>query len=137
MAKYLLSLHSAEGEAGPSMSDEDVQQYMKQINILEEEMKSAGAWVFGGALHGPDTATAVRMSEGDVLTTDGPFAESREHLGGFYLIEAGDLDAALTWASKVTAIVVRRGRGARRGRHRSDFPRGVRPMCGRPDPRLR
>lgn len=105
MAKYLLSLHSAEGEAGPSMTDEDMQQYMKQINVLEDEMKSAGAWVFGGALHGPDTATVVRVSDGEVLTTDGPFAEAREHLGGFYLIEAGDLDAALAWASKVTAIV--------------------------------
>lgn len=105
MAKYLLSLHSVEGEAGPSMSDEDMQQYMKQINVLEDEMKAAGAWVFGGALHGPDTATVVRVSEGELLTTDGPFAESREHLGGFYLIDAGDLDAALAWASKVTSIV--------------------------------
>ncbi len=105
MAKYLLSLHSVEGEAGPSMNEEDMQRYMKQINVLEGEMRSASAWVFGGALHGPDTATVVRVSDGEVLTTDGPFAESREHLGGFYLIEAEDLDAALAWASKVTAIV--------------------------------
>ena len=68
-------------------------------------MKSAGAWVFGGALHGPDTATVVRVSDGEVLTTDGPFAESKEHLGGFYIIEAEDLDAALAWASKTTAAV--------------------------------
>ncbi len=105
MAKYLLSLHSVEGEAGPSMTDEDMHRYMKQIHVLEDEMKSAGAWVYGGALHGPDTATVVRMSEGDVLTTDGPFAESKEHLGGFYIIEAEDLDAALAWASKVTLAV--------------------------------
>jgi hypothetical protein len=105
MAKYLLSLHSIEGEAGPSMTDEEMQQYMKEIHVLEDEMRAAGAWVFGGALHGPDTATVVRDSGADLLTTDGPFAESKEHLGGFYIIEAEDLDAALAWASKVTAIV--------------------------------
>ena len=68
--------------------------------MLEQEMKSARAWLFGGALHDPDTATVARMSAGEVLTTDGPFAESKEHLGGFYIIEADDLDAALGWASK-------------------------------------
>ena len=105
MAKYLLSLHSVEGEAAPSITDEEMHNYMGQIHDLEEEMKRAGAWVFGGALHGPDTATVVRVTNGEVLSTDGPFVESREHLGGFYLIEAEDLDAALAWASKVTAIV--------------------------------
>jgi hypothetical protein len=105
MAKYFLSLHSVEGEVGPSMTDEEMQHYMKQINVLEDEMKSAGAWVFGGALHEPDTATVVRVSKDEVLTTDGPFAESKEHLGGFYIIEAEDLDAALAWASKTTAAV--------------------------------
>jgi hypothetical protein len=68
-------------------------------------MKSAGAWVFSGRLHEPDTATVVRMSGGEVVTTDGPFAESKEHLGGFYIIQATDLDAALAWASKVTAAI--------------------------------
>ncbi|HZK51553.1 MAG TPA: YciI family protein [Actinomycetota bacterium] len=107
MAQYLLSVHSVEGEAAPSMTDEDMQQYVARIHVLEDEMKSAGAWVFGGALHGPDTATVVRVSNDEVLTTDGPFAESREHLGGFYIIETEDLDAALAWASKVTAIVTK------------------------------
>jgi hypothetical protein len=107
MAKYLLSVHSVEGESGAPMTNEDMQRYMEQINVLEDEMKSAGAWVFGGALHGPDTATVVRVSNDEVLTTDGPFAESREHLGGFYIIEAEDLDAALAWASKVTAVVTK------------------------------
>jgi hypothetical protein len=112
MAQYLLSAHSVEGEARETMTDEQMQQLMKRIRALEEEMKSAGAWVFGGRLHGPDTATVVRVSGGEVLTTDGPFAESKEHLGGFYIIEAEDLDAALSWASKTadcvkTAIEVR------------------------------
>ena len=87
------------------MTEEEMQQSWKEIQVLNEEIKSAGAWVFGGALHGPDTATVVRISGGEVLTTDGPFAESKEHLGGFYIIEAEDLDAALAWASKTTAAV--------------------------------
>jgi hypothetical protein len=105
MAKYLLSVHSVEGDEGAPMTEGEMQQFMKAVDILEEEMKSAGAWLFGGALHEPDTATVVRMSEGEVLTTDGPFAESKEHLGGFYIIEAEDLDAAIAWASKTTAAV--------------------------------
>ena len=82
-----------------------MQRFMGQVGALEEEMKSAGAWLFGGALHEADTATVVRVSNGEVLTTDGPFAEAKEHLGGFYIIEAEDLDAALVWASKATAAV--------------------------------
>jgi len=105
MAKYLLSVHSVEGEAGAPITDEEMQQFMEEVHVLEDEMKSAGSWVFGGALHGPDTATVVRVSNDEVLTTDGPFVEAREHLGGFYIIEAEDLDAALAWASKVTACV--------------------------------
>jgi hypothetical protein len=108
MTKYLLSVHSiesVEGEVGTPMTDEEMQQSWKQIQVLNEEMKSAGAWVFTGALHEPDTATLVRMSASEVLTSDGPFVESKEHLGGFYVIEAKDLDAALAWASKAAAAV--------------------------------
>jgi hypothetical protein len=105
MAQYMLSLHNVEGEVGEPMTDEEMQEYWKEMQALNEEIRAAGAWVFGGALHEPDTATVVRVSEGEVLTTDGPFAESKEHLGGFYIIEAEDLDAALAWASKTTAAV--------------------------------
>jgi hypothetical protein len=105
MAQYLLSLHNVDGEASAPMTDEEMQHSWERIQALNDEMKAAGAWVFGGALHGPDTATVVRVSEGEVLTTDGPFAESKEHLGGFYIIDADDLDAALAWASKATAAV--------------------------------
>jgi hypothetical protein len=112
VTQYLLSAHSVEGEAREPMTDEEMKEVMKRVGALEEEMKSAGAWVFGGRLHEPDTATVVRVSGGEVVTTDGPFAESRDHLGGFYIIEAEDLDAALSWASKTadcvkTAIEVR------------------------------
>src|SRR5918996_6031295 len=107
MPKYMLAVHSVEGDAPDQMTEEEMQQSWKQVQILEEDMRAAGAWVFGGALHDPDTATVVRPSGGDVLTTDGPFAESKEHLGGFYIIEADDLDTALAWASKATAAVGR------------------------------
>jgi hypothetical protein len=105
MARYMLSVHSVEGEVRAPMTDEEMRRSHLQVGMLEEEMTSAGAWVFSGRLHEPDTATVVRMSEGEVLTTDGPVAESKDHLGGFYIIEAGDLDAALAWASKVTAAI--------------------------------
>ena len=107
MAHYLLSVHSVEGEAREPMTDEEVAQSHKQLAVLEQEMKSAGAWVVSGRLYEPATATVVRMAGGEVVTTDGPFVESKEHLGGFYIIQAEDLDAALAWASKATAAVRR------------------------------
>ena len=105
MTQYLLSAHSVAGEVRDPMTVEQMQQSYKQVSSLEAEMKAAGAWVFAGRLHDPATATVVRVSDGEVLTTDGPFAESKEHLGGFYIIEAEDLDAALAWASKVSRAV--------------------------------
>ena len=108
MAQYLLSVHSVEGpqiEPPQPPSPEEMQQMYAQVGSLEADLKSAGAWVFGGRLHGPDTATVVRVSNGEVMTTDGPFTESKEHLGGFYIIEAKDLDAALGWASRVTRCI--------------------------------
>jgi hypothetical protein len=103
MTQYLLSVHSVDGEAGEPMTDEQMWQSYQQVMALQAEMKSAGAWVFGGRLHEP--GTVVRTSGGEMLTTDGPFAESREHLGGFYIVAAEDLDAALAWASKTSAII--------------------------------
>jgi hypothetical protein len=106
MPQYLLSAHSVEGQAREPMTDEEMRSVMASVRALEEEMKTAGAWVFGGRLYEPDTATVVRVSEGgEVLTTDGPFAEAKEHLGGFYIIEAEDLDRALSWASKTAGCV--------------------------------
>jgi hypothetical protein len=106
MTHYLLSVHSVEGEVREPMTEQQMQKSFTEVGALEKEMKSTGAWVFGGRLHDPDTATIVRVSNGQVLTTDGPFAESKEHLGGFYIIQADDLDAALAWASKVSACVM-------------------------------
>lgn len=105
MSRYMLSVHSVDGEAREPMTDEEMQHSWQEIQALEAEMKTAGAWVFSARLHDADTATVVRVSGGDILTTDGPFVEAKEHLGGFYIIEAADLDAALGWASKVTRTI--------------------------------
>jgi hypothetical protein len=107
MTQYLLSVHSAGGgdQARDQMTDEELRQGYEQVHALEDEMKAAGAWVFGGRLSAPDTATVVRTSAGKVMTTDGPFLESKEVLGGFYIIEAANLDAALAWASKTSELV--------------------------------
>ena len=105
MPRYLLSAFTADGETREPMTDEQMQHSWQAINALEAEMKTAGAWVFSGRLHEPDTATVVRVANGEVLTTDGPYAEAREHLGGFYIVNAADLDAALALAAKVTRVI--------------------------------
>jgi hypothetical protein len=105
MTHYMLSVHGREGEVREQMTEEKMRQSHVRLGQIEQEMAAAGAWVFSGRLHEPGTATVVRESSGEILTTDGPFAESKDHLGGFYIIEAADLDAALDWASKVTACI--------------------------------
>ena len=105
MAHYLFSVHSVEGEVREPMTDEEMARSHQQLGVLEQDLKSAGAWVVSGRLHDPATATVVRMSGGEVVTTDGPFVESKEHLGGFYIIQADNLDNALGWASRVTDAI--------------------------------
>ena len=105
MSQYLLSVHSAQGEVRNQPNPDQMQVMMQRIIALEADMDAAGTFVFGGRLHGPDAATVVRESEGDVVMTDGPFAEAKEHIAGFYIINADDLDAALAWAGKVTEAI--------------------------------
>jgi hypothetical protein len=105
MPRYLLSTHSAAGATREPMTDQQMQKAWEPIQALEVEMKSAGAWVFSARLHDPDTATVVRVSGDEVVTTDGPFIEAKEHLAGFSIIEAADLEEALGWASKVTTLI--------------------------------
>jgi hypothetical protein len=81
--------------------------YMQPIIDLEAEMDARGTFVFGGALHGPDAATVVSAQGGAVAMTDGPFVEAKEHIAGFYVIDAADLDEALVWAGKVAAATGR------------------------------
>lgn len=100
MTQYLLSVHMVEGS--PQRSDDDTQQAYADTATLNAEMQEAGAWVFGGGLHEPGTATVVASRDGQVVMTDGPFIEGKEHVGGFWVIEAPDLDAVLAWAKKAT-----------------------------------
>jgi hypothetical protein len=100
MKQYLLSVFYVEGEAPPA--DDEVQQMYLDVEAVNEEMRATGAWVFAGGLHTPDVASVVRADGGEVITTDGPFAESKEQLGGFWVLQAEDLDAALAWAAKAT-----------------------------------
>ena len=74
-----------------------------QVDAFNEEMDRAGAWVFGGGLDPASSATVVRAERGEVSMTDGPYAETKEQMGGFWVIEAADLDAALEWAGKAAA----------------------------------
>jgi hypothetical protein len=98
MKQYLLSVYQPDGEPPPSV---DLERIGRDLGALNEEMKAAGAWVFAGGLHPPTTATVVRLHGDDVLVTDGPFAEGKEHLGGFTIVSAPDLDAALDWGRKL------------------------------------
>jgi hypothetical protein len=100
MTQYLLSVHMVEGEEPPS--PEAIEQAYKDVDEFNQKLQDQGVWVFAGGLHDASTATVVREQDGEVLTTDGPFAEAKEQLGGFWVIEAPDLDAALTWASEAT-----------------------------------
>lgn len=97
MKQYLLAVHMVEGEVP---SPEEMAQAYKDVDAFNAELQAKGAWVFAGGLHPADTATVVRVTDGEVLTTDGPFAETKEQLGGFWVIKAPDLDAALAWAAQ-------------------------------------
>ena len=98
MKQYMLSVHDIEGQPVPP--PEEVQQLYAGVAAFNDELQADGAWVFAGGLHPADSATVVRIQGGEVLTIDGPFAETKEHLGGFWVIKAADLDAALAWAAK-------------------------------------
>ena len=102
MKQYLLSMYQPDGDPPPP---EVLEPVMRDLNALEQEMKAAGAWVFSGGLHPPSTATVLRQQGGEVLTTDGPYTEGKEHIGGFTIIRAPDLDAALEWARRYARAV--------------------------------
>jgi hypothetical protein len=100
MKQYLLSVYMIEGEEMPP--DDVIQKMYADVEALNQKMQAEGAWVFAGGLHPADTATVVRAQDGEVVTTDGPFPEAKEQIGGFWVIKADDLDAALAWASQAT-----------------------------------
>ena len=102
MSQYLLSIYQPDG---PVPDADFLEPIMRDLESLNQEMKAAGAWVFAAGLHPADTATVLRKQGVEVLITDGPFTEGKEHLGGFTIIDVDDLDAALDWGRRLAKIV--------------------------------
>jgi hypothetical protein len=102
MKQYMLSVYQPDSASPPP---EILGPIMERVGRWNAELKAAGVWVFTAGLHPASTATVMRPSEGDIVITDGPFAEGKEHLGGFTVIEVADLDEALTWTRKVVEII--------------------------------
>jgi hypothetical protein len=100
MSKYLLTIFQPTGGV---LEEGELEPIMRDLAKLNQDMKDAGVWVFAGGLHPPTTATVLRPEGGEVLMTDGPFTEAKEHVGGFTIIEAGDLDEALDWGRRLAA----------------------------------
>ena len=99
MAQYLMSVwHDDDYEV--DFESEDNQRLVRQVSAFNQELIDAGAWVFANGLHPASSATVLRPSGGEVSMTDGPYAETKEQMGGFWIVEAPDLDAALAWARK-------------------------------------
>jgi len=100
MKHYLLSIYQPDGPPPSNLPE-----IMREVRALNEEMRVAGVLVFSNGLQAAGTAMVVRSRNGGVFTTDGPFAESKEHLGGLYVIRAPDLDAAVGWARRVVRVI--------------------------------
>jgi hypothetical protein len=99
MKQYLLTMYQPEGGVP---SKEVLEGVMREVGAIRRDMKAAGAWIYSGGLHPPSSATAVHFRGGEVVTTDGPFAEAKEYIGGLTILQATDLDAALNWARKLS-----------------------------------
>ncbi|GAA2577928.1 YciI family protein [Winogradskya consettensis] len=101
MKTYLLSIYQPDGPAPEAAVLEPI---MRGLATLTKDLQDAGAFVFSAGLCPPDTATVVRSGATGALVTDGPFTEGKEHLGGFTVIQAPDLDAALKWGERMAAV---------------------------------
>ena len=112
MKYYLLAMHQPVGDPPPP---EVLDPIMRDLAEVRKDMKAAGVWVFDGGLHGPESSTVMQLRDGEVFTTDGPYAEGKEHLGGFVIIKVPDLDAALEWGRKLSRVTT--------------LPIEVRPFC--------
>ena len=104
MPQYLLSIYQPDAPPPPEVMAR-MGRTMAEVNALVQEAKNAGAWVFNGGLHPPGTATVVNIKGGDTLITDGPYAEGKEHVGGFLIVKAPDLDRALEWGRKLARVL--------------------------------
>ncbi len=100
MPTYLLSVYGDEAEFARQEADPAfIAELYADVEKFNQRVRDAGAWVFAGGLYPTSSATVVRASQdADVITTDGPYIEAKEHLGGFWILKAADLDAALAWA---------------------------------------
>ena len=101
MTQYLLSMYQPDG---PIPSREVLDRVMRDLGKINEEIEAAGSWVFSGGLHPASSATVLRHGDGGFPMTDGPFVEGKEHLGGFWIIRAPDLDAALEWGRRIVEV---------------------------------
>ena len=102
MNQYLLSIYQPDGPAPPP---EVLEKIMREVGALVQETKKAGALVFNGGLRPPSTAKVVRPRDGELRTTDGPYAEAKEHVGGFLIVKAADQSAAVEWARRFARII--------------------------------
>ena len=100
MTQYMLSVHHDGTENFEAMTPEEIQPVFDAVDLFNTEIQTAGKWVFGGGLEPLEASTTVDNTQGKSLVTDGPFSESKEYLGGFWVIKADDLDAALQWAKE-------------------------------------
>jgi hypothetical protein len=104
MKQYLLAVNGLTEEAySESTATPEMDQIYADVEAFNEKLRTTGAWVFGGGLEAPSTASVVRVTDGEALVTDGPYAEAREQLGGFWVVKAPDLDAALDHARQAAA----------------------------------
>ena len=103
MTQYMLSVHHDGTEDFESLSPEELQKVFTAVDDFNAQLKAEGRWVFAGGLKPIAESTVVDGTRAESVVTDGPFAESKEYLGGFWIIEAADLDAALDWAAKAAA----------------------------------
>jgi hypothetical protein len=123
MKQYLLTIYQPDTPP-PSEVTDRMDQIMANVNAVIDEAKRTGAWVFNGALHPPSSATVVRVRRGEMLLTDGPHTEGKEHIGGFMVVRAQDLDAALDWGRKLAGAL---------GNDMDSLPVEVRPFQGAPE----
>jgi hypothetical protein len=116
MKQYLLSIYQPDGKPP---SDDALADIMRDVRALDDELRSAGAWVFSGGLGGPSMATVVHPRRDGMPMTDGPYVEGKEHIGGLTIVKAANLEAALVWGRKLARATT--------------LPIEVRPFQGEPE----
>jgi hypothetical protein len=104
MARYLLSIQQPDEAPSPEVAAR-LPAMARDLDAIMADMQEAGAWVFNGGLHPPSTATVLRLDNGEIVMTDGPYAEGKEHIGGLVIVGAPDLDVALGWARRFVEVI--------------------------------